>query len=175
LSCALFVAVVLSFSPWRSVDSYDSKLLPDSTGAFRFVQSQLRAGDAVAATEPHPHAALIETGRVDYDLSVPMLADFVYLKNGRLIDRNGSAEVIGTLSELEGACARHPRLWVVINREKFRSRGRNIRWEYPGARVELFLRQNLQVKYRASLWSVYLWDAGAGGYHPFRADRTVAD
>ena len=175
LASILYIVVVLSFSPWRIVGSYDCKLLPDSTSAFRYVQSQLRAGDVVAATEPHPHAALIETGRVDYDLSVPLLTDFVYLKDGRLVDRNGSAEVISTLSQLQSACTRHRRLWVVINREKFRSRGRNIRWEYPGARVELFLRQNFQVKYRASLWSVYLWDASAGGYHPFREDRTAGN
>ncbi len=173
LGSILFIAIVLSFSPWRIAGSYDCKLLPDSTGAFRYVNSQLRPGDVVAATEPHPHAALIEAGRVDYDLSVPLLADFVYLKDGRLIDRNGAAEVISTLTQLQAACVKHRRMWVVINREKFRSRGRNIRWEYPGARVELFVRENLQIKYRASLWSVYLWDAAAGSYHPFREDRAV--
>jgi len=174
LATLLFAAVVLSFSPWRIADSYEAKLLPDSTSAFRFVHSQLRDGDAVAATEPHPHAALIETGRVDYDLSVPVLHDFVYEKDGRLIDRNGGAELICSLAQLQQACSQHRRLWVVVNREKFRSRGRNIRWEYPGARVELFLRENCQVKYRSCLWTVYLWDAGTGTLHNFRDDRAAA-
>ncbi len=171
LAGILFTAVALSWSPWRLVRSYDAKLVGDSTSAFRYVSSQLRPGDAVAATEPHPHAALMETGRVDYDLSVPLLHDFVYEKDGQLIDRNGGAQAIGNLSQLQAACANHERLWVVVNREKFRSRGINIRWEYPGARVEQFLRTNLQVKYRSYLWTAYLWDANSGIYSTLRDQR----
>ncbi|MGB8166233.1 MAG: glycosyltransferase family 39 protein [Chthoniobacteraceae bacterium] len=164
LAGLLFATVVLSWSPWRLARSYDAKLVGDSTSAFRYVSSQLRPGDAIAATEPHPHAALLEAGRVDYDLSVPLLHDFVYEKDGQLIDRNGGAEAIGNVTQLQAACAKHERLWVVVNREKFRSRGINIRWEYPGARVEQFLRTNLQVKYRSYLWTAYLWDANRGMY-----------
>lgn len=171
LAAILFATLVLSLSPWRIVRSYDAKLVGDSTSAFRFVSTQLRPGDAVAATEPHPHAALLETGRVDYDLSVPLLHDFVYEKDGQLIDRNGHAQAIGNLSQLQAACARHERLWVIVNREKFRSRGINIRWEYPGARVEQFLRTNLQVKYRSYLWTAYLWDANRGISNSFRDPR----
>jgi hypothetical protein len=54
---------------------------------------------------------------------------------------------------------------VVVNREKFRSRGQDVRWEFPAARVELFLRRNLEVKYQSYLWTVFLWDAHAGRYH----------
>ncbi len=72
----------LSFSPWRIADSYDSKILNDSTGAFRYVRANLRPGDAIAANEPHPHAAYLEAGRVTYDLTIPMLQDFVMLRQG---------------------------------------------------------------------------------------------
>ena len=72
---------------------HDSKILNDSTGAFRYVYANLRPGDAIAANEPHPHAAYLESGRATYDLSVPLLQDFVMLRKGRLIDRNGGAGV----------------------------------------------------------------------------------
>jgi hypothetical protein len=165
-----FLVAVLAFSPWRLAGAYDTKILGDAASAFSFVRTQLRAGDAVMATEPHPHAGLLETGRITYDLSVPMLYDFVYAKNGRVIDRNGGALAVSTLGELQAACAAHRRLWVLVNREKFRSRGANIRWEYPGARMELFLRQNLEVKFHSYLWDVYLWDADRGVWRGFRND-----
>ena len=171
LATLVFGTVVLSWSPWRIARSYDAKLVGDSTAAFRYVRSQLRPGDAVAATEPHPHAALLETGRVDYDLAVPLSYDFVYEKDGRLIDRNGHAQAISNVRELQAACARHERLWVVVNREKFRSRGSSIRWEYPGAEVEQFLRTNLQEKYRSYLWTAYLWDASTGRFSAAAAPR----
>jgi hypothetical protein len=164
----IFVAFLLAWSPWRIVDSYDCKILNDSTGAFRFVRGQLRPGDAIAANEPHAHAAYLEAGHVDYDLTVPLLHDFVMLQKGRLIDRNGGAEVISSLDDLMDACRKHERLWVVVNREKFRTRGKNIRWEYPAARIELFLRRNLQIEYRAYLWTVYLWDRSRGQFKGFR-------
>jgi hypothetical protein len=168
LALPIFFSFLLAWSPWRIVDSYDCKILNDSTGAFRYVRSQLRPGDAIAANEPHPHAAFLEAGRVDYDLTVPMLHDFVMLQHGRLIDRNGGGEVIASLDDLIDACRKHERLWVVVNREKFRTRGKNIRWEYPAARIELFLRKNLQVAHRSYLWTVFLWDRSSGRFRGFR-------
>jgi hypothetical protein len=168
LCVPIFAAFFLAFSPWRIVDSYDSKILNDSTGAFRYVRANLRPGDAIAANEPHPHASHLEAGHVTYDLSVPLLQDFVMLRKGRLIDRNGGGEVIGSIDDLMEACRRHDRLWVVVNREKFRNRGKNLRWEYPGARLELYLRKNFQVAHRTYLWTVFLWDRSQGHYVGFR-------
>lgn len=168
LAVPVFLAFLLAWSPWRIVDSYDCKILNDSTGAFRYVRSQLRPGDAIAANEPHPHAAYLEAGRVDYDLTVPLLQDFVMLHKGRLIDRNGGGEVIASLDDLMAACRKHERLWVVVNREKFRTRGKNLRWEYPAARIELFLRKNFQIAYRGYLWTVFLWDRNRGQFNAFR-------
>jgi hypothetical protein len=166
-----FLACVGSLSPWRIAGSYDMKILGDSTGAMRFVGKNLRPGDRVMVTEPHTHAALIETGRVDYDLSVPLLYDFAVLKDGKLIDRNGGAEVIGDLQHLSQVIRRHDRVWIAVNREKLRNRGKNIRWEYPGARIDLFLRRNCELVYKTYLWSVFLWDANTGSFVPFREDR----
>ena len=122
------------------------------------------------ATEPHSHAALLEIGQIDYDLSVPLSYDYVLLLNGKLIDRNGGAEAVSSLHQLMDVCKEQSRIWIVVNREKLRTRGKNIRWEYPGARVELFLRQNCELKHRTYLWSVYLWDASAGKLKLFRSD-----
>jgi hypothetical protein len=168
LCAPIFFAFLLDWSPWRVIDSYDCKLLNDSTGAFRLVRGQLRPGDAIAANEPHPHAGYLEAGHVDYVLTVPLLQDFVMLQRGRMIDRNGGAETISSLDELVSACRKHKRLWVVVNREKFRTRGKNIRWEYPAARIELFIRRNFQIAYRGYLWTVYLWDSSAGKFKVFR-------
>nr|WP_303652776.1 glycosyltransferase family 39 protein [Paludisphaera mucosa] len=170
LAAPIYVAFLLDWAPWRIVDSYDCKILNDSTGAFRFIRGQLRPGDAIAANEPHPHAAYLEAGHVEYDLTVPLLQDFVMLQKGRLIDRNGGGEVIGSLDDLVEACRKHDRLWVVVNREKFRTRGKNIRWEYPAARIELFLRKNFQIAFRGYLWTVYLWDSSRGSYQGFRGN-----
>ena len=169
-ACAfLFITtVVVSWAPWRIRDSYASTLLGDATGAFRFVASQRREGDRIAATEPHTHAALLEVGQVDYDLAVPLLYDFALREGGRLIDRNAGARVLSSLEDLEDVVRRNDRLWIVLNREKLRSRGRNLRWEYPGARIESFIRQNCRLEYETYLWSVFLWDAGAGRYRGFR-------
>ena len=60
------------------------------------------------------------------------------------------------------------RLWVVVNREKFRTRGKNLRWEYPAARIELFLRKNFEIKQRTYLWTVFLWDRSRGQFQQFR-------
>ena len=168
LCVPIFIAFFLGYSPWRIIDSYDCKILNDSTGAFRYVYANLRPGDAVAANEPHPHAAHMEAGRATYDLTVPMLQDFVMLQKGRMVDRNAGAEVIGSIDDLMEACRTHERLWVVVNREKFRTRGKNLRWEYPGARLELYLRKNFQVAHRTYLWTVFLWDRSRGQYTGFR-------
>jgi 4-amino-4-deoxy-L-arabinose transferase-like glycosyltransferase len=158
-------AVVLAWSPWRIPGSYSAPLLGDSASAFGYVRSHMRPGDEVAASEPHTHAGLLETGRIDYDLAVPLLYDFVYRKDGRLVDRSGGATVVSSVEELEEVVARTDRLWVLVNREKLRSRGQEIRWELPAARVEQFLRRNLEVKYQSYLWTVFLWDAQAGRFH----------
>jgi hypothetical protein len=166
----LFTAVLLSFSPWRLPGSYGTKLLGDASGAFAFIRAHRLPGDAVAATEPHPHGALLEVGRCDYDLAMPLLYDFVYLKDGTLRDRNASAQVIATVQQLASACARHERLWIAVNREKFRSRGDNLRWDYPSARAELFLRENCTIAHETYLWTVFLWDARQGRYASFQQD-----
>jgi len=109
-----------------------------------------------------------EIGRIDYDLSVPRLLDFLVLKDGQLVDRNGGAVSIGNLDELMAACEAHDRLWLLIYKEKFRTRGKNMRWEYPGARIETFIRQNMELKHQTYLWHVYLWDRSQGHSRPFR-------
>ena len=167
-AAVIFAGVVLSWSPWRIPGSYDIKILGDSTGAMRFVRSQLRDGDKIAATEPHTHCGFLEAGQIDYDISVPLLYDFAMNSNGKLIDRNGGAEVVGRLDRMMAACRSNDRVWILLNREKFRTRGKNMRWEYPGARFETFVRKNCELKHRTYLWSVYLWDAKRGFFDPFR-------
>ena len=51
---------------------------------------------------------------------------------------------VGSLRQFQEVCRRHDRVWILLNREKFRSRGKNLRWEYPGARFELFVREELR-------------------------------
>jgi len=163
----VFLTLALSFSPWRIPGSYQEKILGDSSGALQYVKSKLQPGDKVAITEPHPHAALIELGQADYDLAIPLLYDFAYMKDGVLVDRNAGARVVSNISMLQEIVSQHDRLWVLVNREKFRSRGKNIRWEYPGARAELFLRENFKIKYETYLWTVFLWDVNDGEFTPF--------
>lgn len=163
----IFTGIVVSWSPWRIPDSYNLKLLGDSTGAFSYVREHQQEGDSVAATEPHTHAGFIETGKVDLDISIPLLYDFAMLEDGMLIDRNGGAQVVGSVTELKAEMAKRDRIWILLNREKFRSRGKNLRWEYPTARAELFIRRNCELKHRTYLWSVYLWDVNAGHYESF--------
>ena len=85
-------------------------------------------------------------------------------------DRNAGAEAVGSLNQLQGVLRDNDRVWILINKEKFRTRGKNIRWEYPAARIEDFLRKNAEVKYRSPFWYVYLWDASAGNYRTFRGE-----
>jgi 4-amino-4-deoxy-L-arabinose transferase-like glycosyltransferase len=168
IAVMLLGAVVASWSPWKLAAAYDRNVLANLTAAFNYVRGELRPGDAVAATEPQPPASLIEIGKVDYDLSVPLLQDFVFRKDGKLIDRNAGAEVIATLEQLEEAIARHDRLWVVINRWKFRSQGQEIMWPYPAARIESFLRENFELKHESFQYAVYLWDSHIGRFRSFR-------
>ncbi|QEG23030.1 ArnT family glycosyltransferase [Mariniblastus fucicola] len=163
-----FVAIIASWSPWRIPGSYELRILGDSTGAVRWVRSQKRAGDRVAITEPHTHCAYMEGGKCDYDLALPLLYDFAVMRDGKLVDRNGGGEVLSNVDQLVAEFADGERIWVLLNREKFRTRGKNMRWEYPGARFEMFVRKNCELKYRTYLWSVYLWDPSRGHFQPFR-------
>jgi 4-amino-4-deoxy-L-arabinose transferase-like glycosyltransferase len=174
LGTLLVVAVVASWSPWKTFGSYDTAIVSDSTSALSYVRRELREGDAVAATEPQPPAGILEVGRMDYDVSVPLLDDFVYRKNGRLVDRNTGAQVISTLEQLEDAITRHDRLWMVVDRMRFRSRGQDILWGYPAARIEAFLRENFELKHESFQYAVFLWDAHSGKYHSFREHGTPA-
>lgn len=161
----------LSYSPWKIVGSYNIKILPDSSGAVNFVKANLREGDKVAITEPHPHAALLEIGQSDYDIAQPILYDFVFRqKDGRLIDRNGGAESLGRMSTMQRVVAQHDRVWFIINREKIKNRSRNMRWEYPGARLDFFIRKNCPLVYQAYSWDVFLWDRAQGRFHGFRME-----
>jgi hypothetical protein len=159
---------LLSWSPWRILFSYDQRIQADSTGALRFVAENLRPGDHLAITEPHPHAALFETGQSDYAGSIPVLYDYITRRQGALVDRNGGAQVIGGVNDLQQAFAKNERLWVVFNREQAGARGSAIDWEYPGGRFQLYLRNNAHLVFRSYLWSVYLWDHNAGRYSSFR-------
>jgi hypothetical protein len=162
--------VIASMSPWRIAGSYREKILGDPISSLAYVRGEMRESDKIMITEPHPHAAKIELGKVDYDLVVPILFDYTYRKDGVLHDRNGDARVVNRLADLQRIFVEDERVWIIINREKFRSRKKNIRWEYPGAREELFIRQNCELKYRSYLWSVYLWDQSLGKFETFRKE-----
>ncbi len=166
--CAVcMVSIIASWSPWRIPGSYEMRILGDSTGAVRWVASQKRQGDKLAITEPHTHCAFLEGGKCDYDLALPLLYDFAVMRDGVLVDRNGGGEVISNVDQLIGEAAQGHRIWILLNREKFRTRGKNMRWEYPGARFEMFVRKNCELKHRTYLWSVYLWDPARGHFQPF--------
>jgi hypothetical protein len=168
LATGWLVVAICSWSPWRIIPSYDESLQANPTGALRFVAENRRPGDRIAITEVFPQAALIETGQCDYDLATPIRYDYVYRKGGRLIDRNAGARVIGNLDELERAFAENDRLWIVFSRQQITDRVLPIQWGFPGARVELFMRNNARLVFRSYLWSVYLWDRNAGEYSSFR-------
>jgi 4-amino-4-deoxy-L-arabinose transferase-like glycosyltransferase len=159
---------ICSWSPWRIINSYDSGIGADPMRALRFVAANLRSGDRIVTSEPHPAAALLDTGQSDYDLSVPILHDFALRKQGKLVDRSSASEVIGNLDELQQAVAKNDRLWIVCSRELMHARGENILWQFPGARVQVYLRNNCRLAFRSYLWSVYLWDRSAGHYSSFR-------
>jgi hypothetical protein len=160
--------MLCTFSPWRIWGSHTISLEANPTQALRYVSQNLRPGDKVLTMEPHPDAALLETGRSDYDLSIPILYDFAYRRDGILVDRNAGARIVGNVNELEKAFATNDRLWIAINREQFHARGYNIPWVFPAGRVQLFLRNNARLMFRSYQWSVYLWDRNAGHYSTFR-------
>jgi len=163
------VTVLITWSPWKIPGSYSMKILPDVDGALAFVRHNILPRDALAVAAPHTTAALVEVGRVDYDVELPLLYDFVYRKNGRLLDRNAGAEVISRLDEFQDACARHERLWLVLTRgTRFRSPGETITWQEPGARFDLFVRTNLELKYQTYLADVFLWDSSKGRLKDFQ-------
>ena len=169
MATLLVLVIGLSFSPWKIPGSYSTKILPDVDGAFAYVREHLAPEDALAVAAPHTAAAICEVGRVEYDLELPLLHDFVYRKNGRLIDRNAGAEVISKLDELQDACGRHRRLWVVLNRDiRFRSPGEKIVWQDPGGRVDLFVRTNFELMHQTYLTDVFLWDGSKGRLRTFR-------
>ncbi|MFD2256053.1 ArnT family glycosyltransferase [Luteolibacter algae] len=170
IAALLGLGIILSWSPWRIPGSYDETLLGDPITPLRFVRSNLRSEDKVMITEPHPHAAKMELGQADYDLALPILYDFAYSDDGLLRDRNGDAKVINRLAQFQDIFAREERVWIVVNREKLRSRTRNLRWEYAGAREENFIRANCQLAFRSYLWHVYLWDRTAHRYQAFRTE-----
>jgi hypothetical protein len=169
LACGWLVLAVLSWSPWRIVASYHEAIVGDSTRALRFVAMNLRPADRIAITKAHPPAALLEAGRADYNLAFPVLYDYMWRYKGVLIDRNAGSEVIAKVTALQRAIAKHERIWFLIDREKFRSGGKDIPWEYPSARAGLFLRENCLLAFRSCLWSVYLWDSNAGKFSNYPA------
>ncbi|MGH7438874.1 MAG: hypothetical protein ACRENE_24575, partial [Polyangiaceae bacterium] len=168
MGALVLLTVLASWSPWRMVGSWGASVVGDSTSAFSYVRTHLRPGDAVAVTEPHPPGALVEIGQVDYDLSVPLVDEYVYRRNGKLVDRNAGAEVISSLEGLESAVATHDRLWVVLDRVKMQSRGQEILWQLPGARIEAFLRDSFELKHQSFDYAVFLWDAHVGRYRSVR-------
>jgi hypothetical protein len=157
-----------SFAPWRLLNCYDASLGGNPTQPLAYVRNNFRPGDRLAITEPYPDAAYVETGRCDYDISIPILYDFSYRREGHLVDRNGGGDVIANLDELQRAFAKCDRLWIVFDRYTLHARGQKILWEYPAARVQLYLQNNCKLVFRSYLWSVYLWDRKAGVYSTFR-------
>ena len=160
--------MLCTFSPWRIWGSHTISLEANPTQALRYISQNLRPGDKVLSMEPHPDAALLETGRSDYDLSIPILYDFAYRRNGTLVDRNAGAKIVANVNELQKAFANNDRLWIACSREQFHARGHDIPWVFPAARVQLFLRNNARLMFRSYQWSVYLWDRNAGHYSTFR-------
>ena len=161
-------AVVASWAPWRIPGSYDISLQANPVAALRFVAANERPGDRLAITELHPQTALLEDRRPNYDLAVPTYYDYVYRKNGKLIDRNGGAELLGNIDALQRTFAKYDRVWVVYNREPDTIRWQDIFWNYPAGRLQLYLRQNARLVFRSYLWNVYLWDRNEGHYIDFR-------
>lgn len=171
MATAIFCSIVVSWSPWRTPGTYEMRILGDSTGCVRWVRSQMRPNDKLAITEPHTHAGYLESGKVDYDIAIPLLYDFAVFQDGRLIDRNGGGEIVSSVDQLAAVMGEQDRVWILLNREKFRTRGKNLRWEYPGARFEMFVRKNCELKYRTYLWHAYLWDSSRGHLVSFRKQQ----
>ena len=161
-------AVLASWSPWRIPGSYELSLQANPIAALRFVAGNERPGDKLAITELHPQTALLEDRPPDYDLATPTYYDYVYRKHGKLIDRNGGAQLVGNIDALQRIFAQNERVWIVYNREPDTIRWKDIFWNYPAARLQLYLRQNTRLVFRSYLWNVYLWDRNDGHYIQFR-------
>ena len=142
-STVVFAAIVLSWSPWRIPGTYEMRVLGDSTGCVRWVQSQMRVGDKLAITEPHTHAGFLESGQVDYDVAIPLLYDFAVFQDGRLVDRNGGAEIVSSVDDLISVIEKQDRVWILLNREKFRTRGKNLRWGVSRCAIRSVLAKKL--------------------------------
>jgi hypothetical protein len=160
-----FGTILLSLSIWKIPGSYSATLTDDSEAAFSYVGAHLREGDKVMASEPYAVAAQLESGKVDYETFLPVYDDHVYRRGGQIVDRITGVPIVTSVEELEDVVSRTDRMWIVWNREKSMSRGVDVPWRVPGARVELFLRQNMEVKFQSYLWTVYLWDVHRGKFH----------
>lgn len=167
-TCLAFAAVLASWSCWRILPSYDESLQGNMIASMSYVTKNIRPGDKLMVSELYPQLALEEVRKPDYDLAVPIYFDYVYRKRGKIVDRNGGAEVIGNIDELQRAFAKNDRIWIVYNRSPNMVRTKNILWQYPAGRVQLYLRENARLVFSSYLWSVYLWDKGAGVYSSFR-------
>ena len=137
-----------------------------------YVSQNLRPGDKVMVSELYPQIALEEIRKPDYDLAVPIYFDYVYRRQGKLLDRNGGAEVVGNIDELQRVFAKNDRLWIVYNRQPDMVRTKKILWQYPAGRVQLFLRENARLMFSSYLWSVYLGQI-AGIYFRFARSREI--
>ena len=168
LGAGWMAIVVCSWSPWRILNSYDVSIGADPTRALRYVAENFDPAIVSPPANRYPDAALLDAGQSDYDLSIPILHDFVLRKKGRLVDRNAGAEVIGNMDDLQQAFAKNDRLWVVCSREVCMRAEKDILWQYPARRVQLYLRIIARLAFRSYRWSVYLWDRNAGHYSSFR-------
>jgi hypothetical protein len=161
-----WVAVaVLSCSPWLLLGSYDQHIPSDSTGALRFVAENRRPEDRLAIAEPAPNAAAVEKEPADYGISIPIYYDYFVRRHGALVDRNGGAQLIGSLDGLQKAFAKNQRLWILVSRKKMT--GTKVSWGSPSSRLHLYLHENAHLVFRSYAWSVYLWDRNAGHYSSF--------
>ncbi len=165
LTAGWLAITVLSWSPWRILESYDQRIPSDSTGALRFVAENRRTEDRLAIAEPAPNAATVEKQPADYGISIPVYYDYFVRRQGALVDRNGGAQLIGSLDDLQQAVAKNERLWILVSRKKMQ--GTEVAWGFPTSRFHLYLHQNARLVFRCYAWSVYLWDRNAGHYSSF--------
>ncbi|MBV8098050.1 MAG: glycosyltransferase family 39 protein [Verrucomicrobia bacterium] len=167
-ACVSFVAVLGSWSIWRIPASYNESLQGNVIASMSYVSKNIRPGDKLMVSEFYPQIGLEEIRKPDYDLAVPIYFDYAFRQKGKLVDRNGGAEVVGNLDELQRAFAKNERIWIVFNRQADIVRTKKILWQYPAGRVQLFLRENARLMFSSYLWSVYLWDKNDGIYSSFR-------
>ena len=147
----------LSWPPWRI--SIDSTADPQPTRRGPSVSSagSSRPGDAIAANEPHPHAAYIEAGHVSrYDLHGPPAQGLRHAPEGtadRSQWRRSSDRVARRLDEglqKHDRCGRR-------HREGSARGARIYRWEYPPPHRAVSAKEPQIEGFRGYLWTVYLW------------------